>query len=68
MGQASNGRCWSFTGYLTGRDEHATRQREPLRRLSRTERAALQRIARSKSERLAAFDSDVKSKLSRDAV
>ena len=41
-----------FTGYLTGREEMPTPQREPLRRLSRAERANLQRIATSCSERV----------------
>jgi hypothetical protein len=34
-----------FPGYLTGRKQMPTPQLEPLRRLSRAERAALQRIA-----------------------
>src|SRR6478735_5970149 len=41
-----------YAGYLTGRDVMPTPQREPLRRLSRTERAVLQRIANSSSERI----------------
>ena len=40
-----------FAGYLTGK-QMSTPQREPLRRLSRAERAALQRIAKSSSERV----------------
>ena len=42
----------SFPGYLTGREAMPTPQREPLRRLSRVERAALQQIAHSSSERV----------------
>jgi hypothetical protein len=41
-----------IAGYLTGREVVPTPQCEPLRRLSRTERAALQRIAQSPSERV----------------
>ena len=41
-----------FAGYLTGRDVRPTPQREPLRRLSRTDRAALQRISTSRSVRI----------------
>jgi transposase len=41
-----------FAGYLTGNRPMPTPQREPLRRLSRTERAALQRIASSTSGRV----------------
>src|SRR4051794_26113113 len=39
-------------GYLTGRRQMPTPQREPLRRLTRAERATLQRIAQSTSERV----------------
>jgi transposase len=41
-----------FPGYLTGREQMPTPQREALRRLSRAERAALQRMAKSTSERV----------------
>ena len=41
-----------FAGYLTGREEMPTPQREPLRRLSGSERAALESIAKSRSERI----------------
>src|SRR6266540_7467895 len=41
-----------FPGYLTGRTQMPTPQREPLRRLSCAERAVLQRIATSRSERV----------------
>jgi transposase len=40
-----------FAGYLT-EGQMPTPQREPLRRLSRAERAALQRVAKSSSERV----------------
>jgi transposase len=40
------------TGYLTGRKPMPTPQQEPLRRLSRTERSTLQRLAKSPSERV----------------
>src|SRR5918912_1414406 len=41
-----------FAGYLTGRTRMPTPQREPLRALSPAEQAALQRIAKSSSERV----------------
>jgi transposase len=41
-----------FSGYLTGRKQMPTLQREPLRRLSRAERAALLRMAKSSRERV----------------
>src|SRR5438132_8657490 len=42
----------SLPGYLTGRKQMPTPQREPLRRLSRAERVTLHRIASSTSERV----------------
>src|SRR5918912_3885296 len=41
-----------FAGYLTGRTQMPTPQREPLRPLSPAEQTALQRIAKSSSERV----------------
>src|ERR687886_182440 len=41
-----------FAGYLTGRTRMPTPQREPLRALSPAEQGALQRIAKSSSERV----------------